>query len=172
MCDTVGISGLHSSLCPHATRRPLQRKRKSSKTSRTFKALVSRTRTSLSLILCPSEKVFDAEGNLRGWFGADYTLVDAYLKAFWKKVHDNLASRFQVFLFWRNWWWYFHKFPWSNDVTTRAFVQEGTSPSGVSFPPPTHLIAAPPAGRLLCCAWPRSRSLLSESPCPVCCVKP
>lgn len=48
-----------------------------------------------------------------------------------------------------------------------ASVQEGTSLSGVSFPPPTHLITAPPVGRLLRFA---SLHSFSESPCSVCCV--
>lgn len=44
---------------------------------------------------------------------------------------------------------YFQKFPLSSDVITPALVQEGTSRSGVSFPPPTHPITASPADRLL-----------------------
>lgn len=41
-----------------------------------------------------------------------------------------------------------------------ASVQEGTSLSGVSFPPPTRLITAPPVCRLLCFASLDSLSLL------------
>lgn len=44
---------------------------------------------------------------------------------------------------------YFQKFLLSSDVITPALVQEGTSPNGVSFPPPTHPITASPADRLL-----------------------
>lgn len=53
--------------------------------------------------------------------------------------------------------------PLSSDVITPALVQEATSKSGVSFPPPTHPITASPA-------YPVSHSgplsLLSESVCP------
>lgn len=46
---------------------------------------------------------------------------------------------------------YFEMFPLSSDVITPALVQEGTSQSGVSFPPPTYAFIASPA-------YPLSRS--------------
>lgn len=51
--------------------------------------------------------------------------------------------------------------PLSSDVITPALVQEGTSQSGVSFPPPTYPIIASPA-----CPLSHSRSL-SPSPLTV-----
>lgn len=76
----------------------------------------------------------------------DYVLLNAYVPLYSGvkalAVYDSLdgVNRLVVFSL-----LYFQMFLLSSDVITPALVQEGTSRSGVSFPPPTHPIIASPA---------------------------
>lgn len=94
----------------------------------------------------------------------DYVLLNAYVPLYSGvkalAVYDSLdgVNRLVVFSL-----LYFQMFLLSSDVITPALVQEGTSRSGVSFPPPTHPIIASPAYPL---PHSGSLSLLSESLCP------